>query len=86
MRGLLGRARAKLLVMTTGGVLLQAGVPFQGCDEAVRTALIDGLNGAANTIMTTLIDAFFISINETDATATNATTVCLDVSCYLLSI
>lgn len=66
MRGFLGRARTKLIALSAGGFLFQAGIPFQGCDEAVRTALIDGLNNAANTIVTTVIDAFFISINETD--------------------
>lgn len=75
MRGFFTRARTKLLVLASGGFLFQGGVPFQGCDEAVRTALIDGLNGAMNTVATTLIDAFFLSIDEEDNSSPSANTV-----------
>ena len=76
MRRLLGLARVKMLVLaTTGGVVFQtASVPFQGCDEAVRVALIDGLNGAAHTLANTLIVALFISIAETDNSSDSAAT------------
>ncbi len=74
MRGIIRRARAKMCVLAMGGVTF-AGVPFQGCDTAVRTSLVDGLNNAANTFVTALIDAFFLSINEDDTPGDDPTTV-----------
>ena len=51
-----------------GACFALGGSVFQlsGCDPAVRDTLLTGLQATSNSLMTTLIDAFFTSLDDND--------------------
>jgi len=48
-----------------------ASLAVSGCNDVdARNTLLDGLNEAANTLSTGLLDSYFITLQEDEATAT----------------
>lgn len=56
--------------------LMMGGAAFQlsGCDPTVRDTVLTGLESTATTLGTTLISAFFLSLNDNATTDTGLTT------------
>lgn len=73
MRNLLLRGRLWLLGAASGGGLLVLG----GCDPTVRETVLGGVESAATTLLTTLINAFFESVlsGEEEGTITTVKAV-----------
>jgi len=65
MRTWLNRARLWYLTATAGGGLFV----LQGCDPGVRDTVLGGVEGAATTLLTTFIQAFFESLTSQDEEA-----------------
>lgn len=70
MRALLTRSRIRLLTLVSGGGLLV----LEGCDPVVRETILTGVGGAATSLTSTFIQAFFESLMQTDE-ETQGTTV-----------
>ena len=60
--------RSKFLkkMMTWMTILGMGGVSFQlsGCDQSIRSTILGGLNGAADTLLLSLTSALFTSLNN----------------------
>ena len=68
-----GFNRRWLSILTTvalGGSMFQLG----GCDPTVRTALLAGLNDTTNSLLVTISDAFFLSLEDDEEGDTGLTT------------
>lgn len=62
------RVRIFLAALSIGG----APLVLEGCDPNVRDTVLNGVQGASNTLLSTFVDAFFESLNDhTDDTQTN---------------
>lgn len=46
-----------------------ASLALSGCDDNARNTLLTGLNDAANSLSTGLLDAYFITLQEDQPTA-----------------
>lgn len=67
MRRLLNRSRIWFFGMVAGGTTLV----LEGCDPNVRDTVLGGVEGAATSLFTTLISAFFQSLmSQEEETAT----------------
>lgn len=58
------RSRRLILVLSSGVVFA-----LSGCSTDARDTLLSGLNGAANTLSQGLVDAYFLTLQEEEATA-----------------
>jgi len=59
-----------------GGAAMQ--INLSGCDPEVRSSILTGIQTSLTGLLTSVIDAFFLSISgaaDTDTTATTTTTV-----------
>ena len=59
-RGFKRRWMGVLTAAAVGGSAFQLG----GCDPTVRTALLSGLNETTNSLIVTISDAFFLSLQD----------------------
>ncbi|MFH1749115.1 MAG: hypothetical protein ABIG44_18950 [Planctomycetota bacterium] len=62
-----GRLLRLLAAVALGGSAFQ----LTGCDPAVRGALLGGLQTTTNALATTVIDAFFISLDDSPSGGSN---------------
>jgi len=69
MRRLFQRAQMRWLMIATGGGLFV----LEGCDTTVRDTILAGVEGAATTLLSTFISAFFQTLQPAEEEA--ATTV-----------
>ncbi len=69
-RKLSARFRRFAAVLVVGGSVFQ----LSGCDPAVRNTILSGLESTTNSLTNTLISAFFISLEDDDASSTSLTT------------
>lgn len=58
------------MVLAIGGSAFQ----LSGCDPAVRSTLLAGLQTTTTSLSSALITAFFLSLADDDATSTSLTT------------
>jgi len=69
-RKLSTRFRRFAAVLVVGGSVFQLG----GCDPAVRSTILSGLESTTTSLTNTLISAFFISLEDDEASSTSLTT------------
>ncbi len=62
-RGFKGRAIGLAAILAMGGSVFQLG----GCDPAVRTELLGGLEMTTNALTDTVVTAFFISLQDDES-------------------
>ena len=63
-------------LLRTAMALAVGGSAFQlsGCDPAVRSTLLEGLQTTTNSLSTALISAFFLSLQDDDGGGSDLTT------------
>ena len=63
-------------LLRTAMVLALGGSAFQlsGCDPAVRSTLLDGLETTTTSLSSALISAFFLSLQDNSSTSGSLTT------------
>jgi hypothetical protein len=59
------RRSRRLILVLSGGVVFA----LSGCSTDARDTLLGGLNGAANTLSQGLVDAYFLTLQEDEPTA-----------------
>ncbi len=64
MRAWIHRGLRRWLVVTAGGLFV-----LEGCDPSVRGTILSGVEGAATTLFTTFIQAFFETLQEPEDAA-----------------
>ena len=66
MRGLLQRGQLWWLTVATGGSVFV----LEGCDPTVRDTILAGVEGAATTLFTTFVAAFFQTLEQEEEAVT----------------
>jgi hypothetical protein len=61
-----------------GGIALQ--VNLTGCDSEVRTAVLDGLETSITGMFTSIIEAFFLSLQDSSSTSQPVAQAVLDLT------
>ena len=66
----------RMRLLRTAMTLAVGGSAFQlsGCDPAVRSTLLEGLQTTTNSLSTALISAFFLSLQDDDGGGSDLTT------------
>jgi len=57
----------RLIRLTMAAALGGSAFQLSGCDPSVRATLLDGLEATTQSLSTVLISAFFISLEDEDA-------------------
>jgi|WetSurMetagenome_2_1015567.scaffolds.fasta_scaffold530165_2 hypothetical protein len=69
-QGFNGRLLKSVLAVALGGSVFQMG----SCDPTVRTTLLTGLETTTTSLANTIIQAYFVSLQEDTTTTSNLTT------------
>jgi hypothetical protein len=69
-QGFNGRLLKSILAVALGGSVFQMG----SCDPTVRTTLLTGLETTTTSLANTIIQAYFVSLQEDTTTTSNLTT------------
>ena len=64
------RMKRATMILAVGGSAFQ----LSGCDPAVRSTLLDGLQVTTTSLSSALITAFFLSLQDDSGTSTSLTT------------
>lgn len=69
-RSIRGRWLRMVTALAVGGSAFQ----LSGCDPAVRSTLLEGLEATTTSLSTALISAFFLSLEDDEGTSSDLTT------------
>ncbi len=69
-RSVRGRLLRMACTLAVGGSAFQ----LSGCDPAVRSTLLEGLESTTSSLSTALISAFFLSLQDDAASSSDLTT------------
>ena len=67
--------RQRLIRFVTALAVGGSAFQLSGCDPAVRSTLLTGLETTTQSLGSALISAFFLSLDDDDGTTTSLTTV-----------